>query len=233
MRLFGWIISALLSLPVQADTLNYEGLAFEPGTDRLLYREQHTLVYQQQQPHSREVRYFNADGELIATKSNQYGDNPIAPSFLLQDQRRDYAEQVELTEQGYIMRVTEQGQQQSARIEPGEQPLVIDSGFDTFVRQQWQQLLDGNTVSFRFAAPARQDVIDFRIIPVAVDEQQLQLEMRLQSRWLAWLLDPIQLYYDRNNQRLLRYVGLTNIQDDAGDGIEADIRYQYSTFVHN
>jgi hypothetical protein len=51
--------------------------------------------------------------------------------------------------------------------------------------------------------------------------------MRLKSRWIAWLLDPVFLSYDIKSKRLLTYRGLTNIRTIDGDGIKAEIRYTY------
>ncbi len=233
MRCLITVFSLCCSMLVAAQTtLTYQGMAYAPGTDTLLYSEHHTLTLENHQLVKREVEYRNANGDAIAQKQNRYNQGATQPEFLLQDQRRDYREQVSY-DQGFVMTVQENGKTEQARIDKDAQPLVIDAGFDEFVRQHWATLLAGEQVDFYFAAPARQDVIAFRVIPSAITEQQLQLEMRLQSRWLAWLLDPIQLHYDLNNQRLLRYIGLTNIQDDNGKGIDADIRYQYGDTVHN
>ena len=95
------------------------------------------------------------------------------------------------------------------------------------MREQWQGLLTGKTATFSFAAPARLEYIDFRLIPIRQDDTTLTVEMRLKSRWISWLLDPIQLTYDLTSQRLLRYKGLTNLRDDQGNGINAEIVYRY------
>src|SRR5690606_41863725 len=96
----------------------------------------------------------------------------------------------------------------------------------------WQALQQGKRVDFHFASAARQDLIRFRLEPQASDNNELVLSMRLSSRLLAWLLDPIELTYDKNSQRLLRYKGLTNIQDDNCTTYKADIEYLYSEKSH-
>ena len=41
------------------------------------------------------------------------------------------------------------------------------------------------------------------------------------------LASPIELGYDSTLMRLSRYRGLSNINDDNGDGLVVDIKYQY------
>ncbi len=88
-------------------------------------------------------------------------------------------------------------------------------------------MLSGKEVSFSFASAARQDLVGFRLERTSLDDRQLVLSMRLKSRLLAWLLDPIELTYERDSQRLLRYRGLSNMMDSAGNTYHTDIRYEY------
>jgi hypothetical protein len=87
--------------------------------------------------------------------------------------------------------------------------------------------MEGDTINFSFAVPSRLEWIDFRLIPLAQKDGTLTVEMRLKSRWIAWLLDPVFLSYDIKSKRLLTYRGLTNIRTIDGDGIKAEIRYEY------
>jgi hypothetical protein len=45
------------------------------------------------------------------------------------------------------------------------------------------------------------------------------------------LASPIELGYDSSLMRLNRYRGLSNINDDNGDGLVVDIKYQYHETV--
>ena len=87
--------------------------------------------------------------------------------------------------------------------------------------------MDGDTVRFSFAVPSRLEWVNFRLIPLKNENGTLTVEMRLSSRLLSWLLDPVKLSYDTETMRLLTYRGLTNIRDKNGEGIQAEIRYTY------
>lgn len=232
-KIFGLLmLPALLQvLPVSAATtevLEYTGTARDINDSSLvLYRESHRLTLQNQRPVSREVEYHDANGRLLATKTNRYGENAATPEFTLTDARKEYREQAVFQGNELTLSLTEQGNSSRKTFRNLPDDLIIDAGFDDFVRQHWPALLNGERVDFHFASAARQDLIRFRLEPQASDNNELVLSMRLSSRLLAWLLDPIELTYDKTSQRLLRYKGLTNIQDDNGTTFKAVIHYQY------
>lgn len=210
-------------------TFTYRGDAYDMKSGDLLYRELHTVYLENEQPSERRVRYERANGELLASKTTRYGNNPFAPDFTLSDARDGYQE--EAYQDGNRRRLTLKesalSKPQTDRLKKPDLTAVVDAGFDEFVRSRWDRLLAGKSSSFSFAVPSRQEYIDFRLVPTKINEDVLEVEMRLKSRLLAWLLDPIKLTYDRDSKRLLRYRGLTNIRDDNGRGIYADIRYRY------
>ena len=48
------------------------------------------------------------------------------------------------------------------------------------------------------------------------------------SNWLYRMLSsPIELGYDRSEKHLIRYRGLSNIENESGVGLDVDIRYSY------
>lgn len=213
------------------DVMMYSGTAYSlDNPQQLLYCEKHRLQRRNGEPYRRTVSYFDASGKLIAKKENQYFSNPAAPDFRLQDLRRHYHEQARYKDDGSLLLILQEdsaAEEQKTRLTDLPENLVIDAGFDEFVRRHWQSLLSGKEVSFSFASAARQDLVNFRLEKTSLDERQLVLSMRLKSRLLAWLLDPIELTYERDSQRLLRYRGLSNIMDNSGNTYLADIRYEY------
>ncbi|MAR00549.1 MAG: hypothetical protein CMI00_08425 [Oceanospirillaceae bacterium] len=222
-------LSVLLLLPVTlwAENRVFTGEARSLSDGRLLYRETHTLQLDSDRPISGVVEYHDAEGVLIARKTNQYHERLATTDFVLMDMRNDYREQAQQTESGWRLSQTENGKSTSADPGQPEHQPVVDAGFDEFVREHWQALLDDQTIFFSFAVPARLEWISFRLIPVRVTDTELTVEMKLRSRMLAWLLDPIILTYDLKTRQLLRYRGLTNIQDENGKGIHAEITYHY------
>ena len=242
MTLINHLFIALLftSSSVIADTQNhspisYIGEAYSlDDPDILLYREEHTLSLQEGKPVKRQVNYYSAEGELIASKENWYRSSPTQPDFILTDFRTDYREEAKSTETSntntLTLILTENQETEQTQLTEFDYELVIDAGFDDFIRQHWDALQAGKTIPFSFASVARQTSVNFEVEaqnPEQSNATNLKLEMTLRSSLLSWLMSPIKLEYDRNTQRLMRYRGLSNIQDNNGDGQEVDIRYHY------
>lgn len=228
----------LLSCNSQAKQLiNYLGEARAlDDADTVLYREEHQLWQQQDQqtgqwrPLRRQVNYYSADGELIAQKRNEYPGLASQPDFILMDFRQPYKEEAKRTDKGLRLTLSENGDVSRDIISDSDYPLVVDAGFDDFIRANWTTLLAGDMVPFSFASAARQSSVNFELQaqnPDASNSEPLKLTMTLNSALLSWLLDPIELEYHRQTQQLLRYRGISNIPDANGDGQQVDIRYRY------
>lgn len=225
------IVPAAFAASDETEVIQYVGNAYDLNDgNSLLYREEHRLTLVNGKPSSREVNYFSATNELIVTKKNSYLQNPAAPEFDLHDLRSDYREQANYQSDGSLILAVQESdktRKQSKQFNTIPDNLIIDAGFDDFVRGHWSELETGKSINFSFASAARLDLIDFRLLKKDSDKDQLVLSMRLKSRLLAWLLDPIELTYDQHTKQLIRYSGLSNIQDSNGNSYSADIRYQY------
>jgi hypothetical protein len=226
-------------------SIRYSGTAYSLDDNQVLYREDHTLTMKDGQPIERTTLYYDADNQLFAEKNNRYrsqfnnpdsnnadsnnadSDNPATPDFMLTDDRYGYSESMEQDGKRWRVEYKEPEESGNKILSKPDYTPVIDAGFDEFVRAHWNDLMKGDTVNFSFAVPSRLEWIDFRLIPLAQKDGTLTVEMRLKSRWIAWLLDPVFLSYDIKSKRLLTYRGLTNIRTIDGDGIKAEIRYTY------
>jgi hypothetical protein len=205
------------------------GTAYDLRSDKPLYSEAHCVTGDALE---REVIYRDAGERLIAHKTLDYRTGQATPSYV---QRNFYAGEsitVALREDTLEMTVGDlagAGETASARLD-GEKPLVIDAGFDAFVRENWDTLVAGQTLRFEFPFAARESLFALRIGPSQCSydtstDQCFRLEL---DNWvLRALLDPIELGYDAGHKRLARYRGLSNIGDGAGEGQVVDIRYRY------
>jgi len=106
--------------------------------------------------------------------------------------------------------------------------LVVDTGFDFFVRDRWQALVEGDDLTMRFLLPSHLSDMGFkvqhlradRIDGVPVDVFRLTL-----SSVFGWLVPGIDVYYSTQDHLLKRYVGLSDLLDATGDNIRVDIRF--------
>jgi len=205
------------------------GAAYGLDSQSLLYTETHcgtddALV--------RDVIYRNTDNRLLARKTLDYQTGIVTPSFVQHNLYAGDSIAVAMRQDQLHMTVTDgtgTAKTVTARVDP-RMPLVIDAGFDAFVREHWAALVAGQSKRFQFPFAGRDNLVNLRISPAqcTYDTPMQQCFLLELDNWaLRLLVDPIELGYDPRHKRLERYRGLSNIGDGKGEGQVVDIRYRY------
>ena len=236
------LLSALLLFPLSAPLAAAEnigqtvGSAYDLENDELLYRETHCVSEDEM---AREVIYQDVQGKLIARKKLDYSSGATTPSFVQQNFYSGELIEVALDQGVVSMAVVdaESGKAlKSAEEKPNQNlPVVIDAGFDAFVRQNWDSLVTGESLTFQFPLSDRGSLIELRIQPLGCSyptksDQCFRLDV---ANWLLrMLVKPIELGYDNDQRQLTRFRGLSNIGDENGNGLVVDIKYDYQDVPH-
>ncbi|PPU93570.1 hypothetical protein [Xanthomonas albilineans] len=191
--------------------LHYEGLAYAADGKQLLYREIHWV----RENGARLVLYQCANGAAFARK--RVADGGIAPDFELVDARSGYREGVRSTGNGREMfsQVKGQAEHHAALPASADAPLVIDAGFDAYLRQHWDALAGGTPQRITFALPSSQRTLQFQITPGTADANVQHYTLGL-AAWYGGLLPDINVAYARQDRHLLEFRGVGNIRDARG-----------------
>ena len=209
------------------------GEAFSYEGESLLYREVHCQLEDNLQ---REVFYLDPQGKLIAYKTLDYRHGSATPAFVQKDFQTDQKTEVSF-EQDKIKLLYETKNTVASEkrldfeLQQTELPIVVDAGFDNFIRQHWDSLIAGESQRFRFALPGRGQLVDLKVSSsrCSYPSEQDQCFVMNMDNWLyRMLVDSIELGYNPESRQLTRYRGLSNIEDANGDGITVDIRYSYT-----
>ena len=235
-RVAPWLTLSLAALcpllqaaPADSDGARYfEGKAYATANGKLAYTEAH-WTYGQSGTMSELVLYQCPDGRPFARKISQSRGNADAPDFKLEDARSGYQEGVR--EQGgkrlIFVRAGRDAKERTAALN-ADPSLVIDGGFDAYVRQHWQQLKAGDKASFRFAVPAQLDTMSFsleREPDKQVDGRTVRIYRLSLDSLLSFALPHIDVAYDAQSQQLLRFDGLTNIHASNGKNLRARVTF--------
>lgn len=216
------LIACLLApLPALASLTFEEGVAREPGSERLLYREQHLVRRLDGEPTERLVLYRCGDGTPFARKRVDYRGSAVAPEFAFEDARLGYGEGLRRRTgvESVWVREGEDAAERSAALEDDVR-LVADAGFDEFIRDNWTPLVSGQSVPLRFAVPSRLQTLGFKVNRQGStqlgSEPAETFRLRL-GGLLGWIAPHIDVAYGRESRRLLRFEGLSNLRSDDGD----------------
>ena len=190
---------------------HYEGLAYARKGGELLYRESHWI----QDQGKRLVLYRCPNGAAFARK--QVLDGDIDPDFELVDGRDGYREGVR-TRNGVrqVYTRTSADSAEKSKQFPVQDGQVIDAGFDVYVRQHWVAMAQPESRRVRFLVPSRLESVNFQITPLASDSNSRRYRLALDA-WYGAALPSITVTYAASDRRLMRFEGIGNIRDAAGD----------------
>ncbi|GIX35952.1 MAG: hypothetical protein KatS3mg126_1731 [Lysobacteraceae bacterium] len=223
-----FLLLAGASLPVAAiEGHAYRGLATLPGGGAQVYLEDHVVRLEGGRLLERRVLYRCPDGTAFARKTVRYADPAWAPSFELEDVRFGYREgfaRGKLTGSVWYRRRADQAEERDAV--PLGESLVVDAGFDEFVRAKWDALASGQALPLRFLIPSRLAVWGFRLRQTGRSERygEAARDFRLAvSGLLGWFADPIEVSYRERDRRLMRFSGMSNLRRSPEENFVVEI----------
>ncbi len=201
--------------------------------ERLLYEERYTPVGDDGKG---EVHYVDPDGERIAEKTLDYSYGDSRPAFELRDLRQDLRWSAEWADDEQEIVLTRGSKDDPERKSVSvEDPQVIDAGFDRFIQESWDSLMDGERVRFHFAFPNRLTNVKLRAERISADDSPIRqqeddweyFQIRVNSSVLSLFADSLYLAYEPDSKRLMAFRGRSNIPDKDGEGWDVEILYDY------
>ena len=202
-RLLG--LAMLMGIPAaQAQSVIGEAYAIDGSAIR--YLEEHRCAADGEEC---VVEYRYPEGNVFARKQVDYRPSMQAPGLRIEDLR---AGETIVIDSDF------------------EDDVVVDAGFDHYVRLRWDELANGEEVRFPFLVAGRAKPLNMRAQleeELACSESRLCLTITLDNWLLAALVSPIRLEYDQASRRLMQFEGVSNIRDEEGKSQEVRLDYRY------
>ena len=215
------------------------GTAWTPDQSAVLYYEYHFAENPDLQLSTR-VQYRRADGSVFAEKTIDYSRSLTAPDIQHIDYRNTARITTELTDdsRAAMIKVGFQAHDSPRYREEllaHRESVVVDAGFDPFVRKHWQSLITGESVSAGMLVPSRLDTVRVSLTKAdashcdqaSTDVYCFVIRPAGMLRAVGWLVDPIYIGYDQQSQRLKIFYGISNLRDDDGDPQNVLITFEY------
>lgn len=213
--------------------LSYSSTARARHSSEILYGERHVLLYRNGRIAERSVLYTCRDGSEFARKVVTYS-NALVPDFLFEDASngmregiREGASDVASGSRTVFYRERSADAEKSGPV-PSVPGLVADAGFDEFVQAQWDSLMSGKAVDFRFLLPSRLDDYGFKVQRLRADTVQGMpaevFRLKLSGIW-GWFLPGIDVYYRSSDHVLMRFDGISDLHDAAGSNYKTTIDF--------
>lgn len=223
------ILLLLAPCAAAAQSIQYDGTAYDIKKETVLYRESHFLARGADGSGERVVLYRCPEGTPFARKRIAYAGKASAPAFELVDARLGYREGVReasSVREVFVQRAADAAEEAGPL--PDADGLVADAGFDEFVQVNWDKLQSGETVRFPFLVPSRLDYFNFKVSKKgdeAIDGVDASTYRLALGSWWAFLLPHIDVAYSKSDRALLRFIGISNVRDAEGDNLKARIEF--------
>ena len=222
------LVFASASFSVESD--KFKGSAFDKVTGKFIYTESHVRKLNEGKPVSARVQYLDQQGNAFVEKKITYKYSAVAPNFTLIDRRTGYEEGAKVLSGNrlQLFNKVSQGKKRSVAVVPFDpNKLVVDAGFDEFIRENWTKLQSQQKIAIQFAVPAMLRTVEFRVYKVTSKtingKKATVFSMDLGNFFLRLFIDPIIVSYDNEDKKLLRYEGVSNILNNNGDNYVAKI----------
>jgi hypothetical protein len=205
--------------------LSYRSNAYDVNTGKFLYSENHTEYYKNGEHIYSIIVYKDSSEKAFAEKRIDFGKKRTQPDFLLKDSRTGYLDRAKLlnaSTQEFQMEHTRSSTQpvqtKSLKV-PGL--VVVDGGFDYFIRDNFQTVSSGQVIRGNFLLTNRLDYFQCRVQKIKdiqfKNRDAYLFALQPENFVLRMIADKILVTYDQKTGRLLEYVGISNLQDDKGE----------------
>jgi len=210
------------------------GDAYDSKTHQLLYREEHVIHDQ-----SHYVIYKKEDGSVFAEKTLSYQLSYTTPVYNLEDKRFKRNTGSEFRDnEWYMYRREESGHSDEFKLKQNE-GLVIDAGFNNYVRMNFDALSSGQAFKFQFGLtdPLIQLPMKLQNIPCSKHDAHyddalfLCLRVKTTSLFYRWFVPDFYVIYSRDQHFLMQFDGPSNLLGDDDKGQSVHIDYRYETVV--
>lgn len=212
---------ALVTLTASAEelTVRFRGYAYDLDNGRLLYVEAHEQKIVGDRWMGGTIDYYAPDGSQIGHKSLDFSIDPYVPVYRLdlktgggymEGVKSISADRIEMMKQGY----GESAVRTASVKRRGA--MVADSGFHSFLRDKFPELVSGEPVRFTFVVSGNLDQFKFRAtrLPDTTFEGKPAVRFLVQPDTLLRLLaDPLEVTYEPQQRKLVEYRGVSNLHD--------------------
>lgn len=224
---------SLSAAAAPSETLRFYGYAYDLKSNAYLYTEVHEQKAVGERWTGGVITYYWPDGSRMGRKTLDFGKDEFVPLFKL-DQDYGYSEGISAAGESLELFRQKSRTDKVERESVGRKDnMAADSGFHSFLRAHFPQLMQGEIVPLVLAVPGDLDTYKFRGRKVAdvqfEGKPAVQIRVEADSALVRMVAPSLELVYEPRERKLLEYRGPSNIHNPkTGDIYNVRIAY-YST----
>jgi hypothetical protein len=223
------LVFAAMHLAGRANGETFVGKAVN-SEDTVEYVERHTVTYKDGRPIKSDTIYFDDNNRIIGDLISEYSFGPQFGSYHFKDIRANYedgakvsADQIRLFRKRGPEAATEE------KLLTREEDQIVGQGFHQFIAYSIEDIAKGEVFHVRLVLPSRLDQFKFRIRKREIKGDTIYIRLEIDNWFLRLFAPHIDVEYDLSTGRLLRYEGVSNLEDDSGKHRKVTITYTYES----
>ena len=196
----------------------------------LEYAEYHTVKYINGKVSESQTIYYDANNNKIAELISEYSFGPQFGSYDFRDIRAQYQDGAKVApDRIWLFRKQSPKDDIEGQYLAKENDQIVGQGFHQFIVHNLEQIAQGEVFQIRLVLPSRLDQYEFRIRKRKIEGDTLFIRLEVDN----WLLRPfaphVDVDYDLKKRHLLRYEGISNLEDTSGKHKKVTITYSYES----
>jgi len=208
-------------------TEHFTGRAYSEQGD-LSYLERHRIVYQDGRVIRSETTYFDANNRPIGDLLSDYEWPPQHCTYSFRDLRAKYEDGVKAEGNRLVLYRKKSPEKEMESTELSKQSdQIVGQGFHHFLVLNLEAIAKGKVFHVKLVMPSRLDQFSFRIRKLHREGDILSIRLEIENWFLRLFAPHVDCDYDLKTRRLLRYVGVSNLEDPSGGHRKLTILYTY------
>ena len=196
----------------------------------LEYVEYHTVTHTNGNVSGSQTIYYDANNTKIGELISEYSFGPQFGSYDFRDIRAQHQDgaKVALDRIRLYRKQSREADIEETYLEK-EEDQIVGQGFHQFIVHNLEQIAQGEIFQIQLVLPSRLDQYEFRIRKRKINGDTLYIRLEIDN-WLLRMFAPhVDAEYDLKTRHLLRYEGISNLEDASGKHEKVTITYSYES----
>jgi len=196
----------------------------------LEYVEYHTVIYENGNVSKSQTIYYDANNNKIGELVSEYSLGPQYGSYDFRDIRAQHQDGAKVAvDRIRLYRKQSPKDDIEETYLAKEEDQIVGQGFHQFIVHNLEQIAQGEVFHIQLVLPSRLDQYEFRIRKRKINGDTLYIRLEIDN-WLLRMFAPhVDAEYDLKTRHLLRYEGISNLEDAAGKHKKVSITYSYES----
>ncbi len=172
-----------------------------------------------------ETTYLDKNGEQFGSLHSDFSKHSFLPNYEFKNSNIGLVEKVQISDDKKKLQVevSLNGKFEKYSL-PVQENAVMGQGFHNFILENLQTLLI-KPIEVKFIIPRKKDFFNFVLRTERLEKNKVHISMVPSSFILKVFLKKLVVTYDLDSKRLLKFDGLTNVEDQNGTAHEMVINF--------